>query len=168
MGDESRPKRKRTYNTRLIKDDYSYDVEQVADLFGVDIATVRRWIRKEGLERHPNTRPHLIYSSALKTFHEKRQIERKKPCAPNEAFCGRCQVPRILQKGTGSITPLPNRCVRFKAKCCECGGTALRNIRAAEWSENHPLAIFLSGAAEEHNGVCPAHRECSLQQQGET
>lgn len=166
MGSKRRSKRKRNYNTRLIKEDYSYYVEQVADLFGVDVATVRRWISKEGLKRLPKTRPHLIHSNALKAFHDKRQADRKKPCYPSEAFCCRCQVPRIPQRGTGTVTLLPNRSFRFKAKCSECGGIVVKNIGAAEWNGNHPLAVFLSGVVEEHNGACPAYRECTIQQDG--
>jgi hypothetical protein len=162
---KSAGKRKRTYNTRLIKDDYSYYVEQVADLFSVDVATVRRWICKEGLERLPKIRPHLIHSSDLKIFHEARRAKRKNPCAPNEVFCCRCQMPRVPQKDTGSITPLPNHCVRFKARCSGCGGIMLRNIRAAGWNENHPLATFLGDAIEEHSGAPQTLRECSLQEE---
>ncbi len=46
-----KPKKRYRYNTRLVKDDYSYSVEQIADTWNVDIATVRRWIRLEKLER---------------------------------------------------------------------------------------------------------------------
>lgn len=158
-------KRKRSYNTRLIKEDYSYFVEEVADLFSVDVATVRRWMREDGLKRLPETRPHLIHSTDLKAFHEKRQAERERPCDPNQVYCFRCQLPRTPQIGSGTCTEQPNKSVRFKAKCSECGCILHRCVSAVEWNENHPLAEFLSGAAKEHNGGHPTHRECSLQQE---
>lgn len=154
--------RKRTHNTRLIKDNYSYYIEQIADLFGIDVATVRRWIREDGLDRVPNTRPHIVHSSKLKAFIERQQAKRKKPCADNEVFCLPCQSPRIPLAGSGVVVSLPNGCISFKAKCSNCGGKVNRSIQAAHWNKNHPLAAFLSDATREHKGVQPTHRECSL------
>ena len=153
------------YNTHLIKADYSYYVEQVAELFDIDIATVRRWIRDEGLKRAPNNRPHTIHSSELKTFLDKQQAKRKKPGAGNEVFCFRCQWPRTPQANSATILPLPNSRIRFMAICSTCCCKMNRNIRGAEWGQNHPLAIYLSDATGEHSGVQPTHRECPLQQE---
>lgn len=155
----------RKYNTRLIKDDYSYYVEQIADLLGIDVATVRRWMREEGLKRIPNTRPHIIHSTELKEFLDKQQAKRKKPCASHEAFCFSCQWPRTPKVGSAIITPLPNDCISFKAICSECGNKMNRSIRGAEWTQNYPLAAFLSDATGEHIGVQPTHRECTLQKE---
>lgn len=162
------PKRRRRHSTRLIKDNYSYHVEQIADLFRVEVSTIRRWVREEGLERIPNTRPHLIHSSKLKAFIQKQQAKRKKPCAENEAFCLRCQSPRIPLTGSGVAVPLPNGCIRFKAKCGECRGKINQNIKAAHWHKNHPLAVFLTDATREHKGVQSTHRECSLHMEEES
>ena len=156
-------KRKRTFNTRLIRDDYSYFVEQVADLLGNDVGTVRRWMREEGLERIPNTRPHLIHSSRLKAFLDKQQAKRKKPCDKHEVFCFRCQLPRSPKMGSATVTLFPNSSIGFKTICNECGGIMNRTIRDAEWTQNHPLAVYLSDATGEHKDVQPTHRECSLQ-----
>ncbi len=155
----------RKYNTRLIRDDYSYYVEQVADVFGVDVATVRRWMREHGLQRIPHTRPHMIHSSQLKIFLEKQKATRKKPCAAHEVFCLRCQLPRTPKMGSATITILPNTSVRFSAACVECGGKMCRSIKRAEWEQNHPLTTYLSDAAVEHKGVLPLHRKCSLQEE---
>ncbi len=155
-------KRKRTYNVRLIKDDYSYYIEQIADLLGNDVATVRRWVREEGLERIPNTRPHIVHSSKLKAFINKQKERRKKPCAIHEIFCLRCQSPRIPLAGSATVIPLPNGCISIKAICSECGGKMNRSIRGAEWIKSHPLAIYLSDASGEHKSVQLTHHECSL------
>lgn len=160
-------KKKRTYNTRLIKDDYSYYVEEVADLFGVDVATVRRWIREKGLERIPNTRPHLIHSTALRVFAEKKQGKNKKPCAPNEAFCFRCQTPRPPQAGSASAIILANSSIRVTAQCSVCCGTMHRAVRGMDWNEKHPLAAYLRDALGEHNRVQSLPREYPLQREGE-
>jgi len=151
---------KRTYNTRLIKENYSYYVEQLADLLGNDVATVQRWIREEGLKRIPNTRPHIIHSSEVKAFLDKKKAKRKKPCADHEAFCFRCQLPRTPKVDSATITQLPNGSIRFNAICSECGGKMCRNIKGAEWTQNHPLAKYLSDATGEHKGVQSTQCEC--------
>lgn len=143
----------RKRNTRQIKDDYSYYVEQVADSQNVSVATVQRWISQEGLERIPHTRPHLIHSTALAAFLEKKKAKQKKPCAAHEVFCFRCQSPRTPKIGSAVTEPLPNKSIRYKAACSVCGGKINRSIRHADWDENHPLAKFLSDAPGEHNGV---------------
>lgn len=51
-----------------IKENYSYTVQEIADLFEIIIATVRRWGRIEGLKRIPKVRPHLVHSSDLRCF----------------------------------------------------------------------------------------------------
>ena len=155
--------KKHSYNIRLLKEDYSYYVEQIADLFTVEVATVRRWIQKEGLRRIPHTRPHIIHSSELKTFLEKKRAKRKRPCAAGEVFCLPCQSPRLPATGSGSITICANGSYRFRAICSQCRRVIYRNIRAVEWTLNHPLAGFLSEAMDEHKGVYSMHPECSLQ-----
>jgi len=154
---------RRKYNIRLIKDDYSYSVEQVADLFGVDVGTVRRWIRVEGLKRIASIRPHLIHSSELREFHKLEQAKRKKPCASYEVFCFRCQLARTPKMGSATIIHLPNTSVRLHALCDECGGKMNRSIRGVEWTPNHPLAAYLSGALGAHNRAQLTHRECAFQ-----
>lgn len=149
-------------NTRLIKGNYSYTTEQIADLFAVDIATVRRWIRKEGLRRIPNAYPHLIHSSDLLAFSEEQKKKQRHSCAIDEVFCFRCRKPRAAALGSATITHLPNTSIRFQAKCSECGGKMNRTIRGAEWSKNHSLARYLGEAAEEHNEVRLPPLKCAL------
>ena len=154
-------RKSRTRSPHALKANYSYTLEQIVDLYGVDIATVRRWIRVEGLKRVPGARPYLVHSSDLKAFLERRQKARRHPCAAFEVYCLRCRLPRNPQPGTGSIEPLPNTAVRFRAKCATCGGKIFKAISGADWSKNHPLAALLYGAPEQHNGVRSQPPECS-------
>lgn len=156
----------RKYNTHHIRDDYSYYVEQAADLFGVDVATIRRWMhQKDGLQPIAHTRPTLIHSSSLKAYIEKKKLERKKPCLDHEAFCLRCQEPRTPKVGSGSVVELPNKSVRLCAACSQCGCKLNKSIKAHEWHENHPLYACLSDALREHNGVQSTHRKCSFHEE---
>jgi len=84
-GSSRRPK-KRTYNTRLIKRDYSYFVCEIADLFDLHPQAVRRWITA-GLAIIDERRPFLIHGRDLIAFLNERQSQRKQPCAADELYC---------------------------------------------------------------------------------
>lgn len=157
--------RRRTHSLRLIKENYTYTLEQIADLFGLDVTTVRRWVRDEGLERIPKTRPYLVHSSMLKAFLHKKQSVRKQACGLAEAFCCKCRGPRAPAPGTGSAIALPNKCVRFQAHCATCGSTMNKLIKAVEWSGNHPLVHYIHDVPKQHNGVSLQHRECHFQKE---
>ncbi|MBK6896403.1 MAG: helix-turn-helix domain-containing protein [Alphaproteobacteria bacterium] len=156
--------KKRTYNVRLVKENYTYTVEQIADLFGIDVATVRRWIKDEGLERIPKTRPFLIHSSALKSFLTKKKAKRKKPTLPDEVYCCKCRVSRTPKKGSAKIKSQPNGALFFQAKCAGCKGKINKAIKLEDWSEKHPLAAYLHDAMKQHNGKHSSHRKCQLQE----
>ena len=89
----ARRTKKRTYNTRLIKRDYSYFVWEIADLLDLHPNAVRRWI-KVGLVLVDDRRPSLIYGGDLIEFLDTRQGRRKQKGAANELFCFRCRRPR--------------------------------------------------------------------------
>ena len=156
-------RKKRTYNVRLVKTNYSYTVEQIADLFRIDVATVRRWIKHEGLEKIPKTRPFLIHSSALRYFLTKKKKKRKNPCRPHEVFCFKCQVSSTPKKDTGKIKKQPNGSLLFQALCETCKGKINKAVKGADWSEKHPLAAYLYDATKQHNGKHLSRRECQLQ-----
>ena len=152
----------RTHSPRALKANYAYALDQITDLFGVDIATVRRWIRLDGLERIPGVRPYLVHSSDLKVFVERRRKARRHPCAQHEAYCFSCRLPRTPQFRSGTVELLPNATTRFGANCSVCGRKMFKTIGRASWSENHPLAAYLRDAPEQHNGVRAQPPECSL------
>ncbi len=156
-------KKKRTYSTRLVKDNYSYTVEQIADLFGIDVASVRRWINEEGLVRIRKTRPFLIHSSALRSFLEKRKSKRKKACKPHEVFCFKCKTQRTPKLDTGKAENLPNGSVRFQGQCGTCNTKVNKTIKGAEWTKKHPLFANLYDASKQHNRKHSTHRKCQLQ-----
>ena len=157
--------KKRTYSLGLIRSDYSYTVEQIADIFSIDIDTVRRWLRKEGLNRIPKTRPYLVHSTELKTFLEKRQNKRKRPCAPNEMFCCSCQKSHPPKNGSVIAKELPNKSMRITGICPTRNTKMNRAVKAKDWSKKHPLAKYLHDATKQHNGEQLMPREYPVQQE---
>lgn len=152
------------YNKSLIKDNYTYNLEQIADLLRVDVVTIRRWISKEGLKRIPKVRPYLVHSSELKTFLNGRQEKRTFRCADNEVPCMSCRAAREPATGSGEIILQPNGCVRLRALCGICGAICYRAIKVQDWSEKHPLAQYIHEEGKQHKGAQPTHRICSIQE----
>lgn len=157
------PKNTRKYNLRCIKENYTYSVEQITDLFDININTVRRWIREEGLKRLPKMRPHHVHSSDLRQFLEGKQKTRKAPCADHEIYCCKCRAPRTPKLGTGKVTTQPNGTVLFHAHCSACNTRMNRAIKGQKWTENHPLSVYLHDATKQHNGEEQSPRECAHQ-----
>jgi len=151
------------YNTKGIKLDYTYSVEQIAELYGVDVQTVRRWIRDEGLQRIEGMRPHGVHSSELRRFIDKRNGKRKQPCKLNEMFCLKCQRPKRPKAGSAMQIKLPNSSVRIKALCSACNSKINRSVSDIEWTKKHPLAIYLADAPLDPNRADTQHPKCSPQ-----
>jgi hypothetical protein len=156
--------KKRTYSLRLIRDDYTYSLEQIADMFGLELVTIRRWIKDEGLERLPKTRPSLVHSSALQSFLSRKQKSRRRACSDDQAYCFRCRCPRKPRLGTGKAHYLPNGSVRFQAECSTCGGGINKAVKGSGWAPNHPLAVYQHDATQHCNREQLTHPECQFQQ----
>ncbi len=116
----SRTPKKRTYNTRLIKRDYAYFVDEIVDLFDLHPNAVRRWI-KNGLPIIDQSRPFLIHGRDLIAFLDARQAKRKQPCASHELYCLRCRRPRSPRLGSLEIEVRSETRLDLSATCEKCG-----------------------------------------------
>ena len=116
----ARRTKKRTYNTRLIKRDYSYFVWEIADLLDLHPNAVRRWI-KVGLVLVDDRRPALIYGGDLIEFLDTRQGRRKQKCAANELFCFRCRRPRHPRFGRVELEIRSETRLDLSGVCDTCG-----------------------------------------------
>lgn len=121
-----RQRHKRTFNTRLIRKNYSYDISEITQLFGLHPNSVTTWLG-EGLTSIDGHRPTLIHGSDLADFLNNRQAIRKRTCQPNEIYCCRCRVPKIPWENLVDIEIMDDRRLVLKAVCPECG-TGLNRI----------------------------------------
>jgi hypothetical protein len=135
----SRPKKKRTYNTRLIRRHYAYEIGEAAELFGVHINSVRLWL-SQGLRSIDGKRPTLIHGTDLADFHNKRQACRKRACQPSEFYCCRCRAPTLPWERLVDIEIRDERRLILKGVCSKCGG-ALNRIGTVRKLE-HYRALF--------------------------
>ena len=116
----SRRAKKRTYNTRLIKRNYSYFVWEIAELFDLHPNAVRRWL-KAGLVTLDDRRPILIHGRDLIDFLDMRQTARKQKCAADEFFCLRCRRPRHLRFGRVKLELRSGTRLDLSGICEACG-----------------------------------------------
>ena len=73
--------KKRTYNTRLIKRDLSYTIQEVAELYGLHPQAVRRWINI-GLRTIDGLKPFLIHGSDLINYISLNPSRTTRDCLP--------------------------------------------------------------------------------------
>ena len=125
------PKRKRTYNVRLIKATWPYTVQEIAELFGIHKNAVLRWLR-EGLMADRLQRPFLIRGDELARFLTARQIARRRTCAKTEFFCFKCRVPRSAFLGIADIVIESPTRMRVTALCEVCSAPVNKMQAARE------------------------------------
>lgn len=123
-------KKKRTYNTRRIKRNLSYTVQEVAELYGLHKNVVLRWI-KDGLPVIDGRKPYLIYGVDLADYLDGRQKRRKQKCAPDEFYCCKCRAPRKAWENQADIVIKNESKLSVSALCAVCD-TALHRMGAVK------------------------------------
>ena len=162
-----RPKRKKRGKVNLskIRTTSAYSFNDIAQLFGCNIATVRRW-KRDGLPIMNNTKPILVHGTELKAWLQSRQKARKRPCAPDEMFCfsSGCRKGRLPAIGSVRIRKSNQKVGMIEAQCNECRknirkGYAMADLAEIEkifesykgniedicWPNNPPLNVTLKG-----------------------
>lgn len=119
-------KKRRTYNTRLIKRTYSYRYYEISDLFGVHTNVIARWV-KDGLQRIDDQKPYMIYGGDLADYLDTKQKKRKKPCRADEIFCCKCQAPRPVWERAIDIKIRNEKTLYLSGLCAICN-SALKQI----------------------------------------
>lgn len=119
-------RKRRTYNTRLIRRDHSYTIQEVAELFVVHKNAVSRWL-KSGLTPIDRSRPVLIHGSTLINYLDGQKAKRRATCQPDEFYCFSCRAPRQPFGRMVDILPRNAKLVSLVAICADCG-TAMRRV----------------------------------------
>jgi hypothetical protein len=131
----TRHRKSRIYNVRLIRRDYSYTVQEIAELFNLHPNAVRRWLRDGGLRTIDASRPQLIHGSDLIDFLSRKQLNRKRGCAPDEMYCFKCREPRHPASGRVTVADLGPTRVFLQGTCELCGTRMNRALTAARLPE---------------------------------
>ena len=110
---------KRNYNTRKIKGNWSYSIDELASLFGVHPATVRDWIKK-GLPTIDKQRPFLMHGPATRQWLENRQKARSWPREYGKLPCFTCKSQRKIIFGSFQILSSNTRKIKIQGQCVTC------------------------------------------------
>lgn len=118
-------KKKRTYNTRLIKSTRSYTVQAIADLYDLHPNAVDRWF-KAGLPRIDEKKPQRAHGTELIAFLKAKQSSRKRPCQPNELYCCKCRKSQPAWENTVDLIILNPKRLNITGLCAVCNRPAFR------------------------------------------
>ncbi len=115
----------RRINPRKVKIHQNYTVEEVAQLVGRSIPTVRSWIKK-GLRVMRGQIPHLILGADLREYLDKSQKSNKKPLTPNQLYCLKCRKPQAPYGALVDYVPISDVRGRLEGLCPTCEGICNR------------------------------------------
>lgn len=161
------PSKRRRYNLSRIRMNYTYSVEEVADLFGIATMTVFRWIANEGLNRLPNSKKYFVHGSDLRKFLKHKNGKNKKPCANHEIYCCRCRKPQLPDLRCLKTKNIPNGTIRVLSKCSVCSAPLNKVISGEKWDQNHPLYPHISADPKQHKGESESLRKCKDRKDGQ-
>ncbi len=118
-------------NTRCIKINYCFTIDETARLLHVHKNTVRAWI-KDGLEVLDDQRPFLITGRNLRTYLDKKREKRRVHCKPGTIYCLKCRDAHPPAMGMIDYQPRTNTTGDLIALCDECGTTMYRRTLKAD------------------------------------
>ena len=125
-------KKKRKYNTNLIKQRHSYTIAEIAQIYRVHIRAVQSWIRQDLQVLDTNSKPYLIYGTDIRQFLKQRADKRKHPISDNEFFCPKCKLARKSIKNsirfevTKKKLGKHNKLTFIRGTCEICGSRLIR------------------------------------------
>ena len=150
------------YPLKLIKVNYSYTMEEIAELLAIGKETASRW-KKDGLKVIPATRPYLIHSSDLRAFLEKLNKRHQSVTPQDKIHCVKCRTPQEVKGGSVRLVILPSKQSCIKGICKGCGTPTNKFIKVGDWNENHPLHPDFNASLKGHSGVCDYPRKCKVE-----
>lgn len=154
------PSKRRKYNLSRIRRNYTYSVEEVAELWDITTMTVFRWIADEGLNRIPNSRKYFVHGGELRKFLEQKNGKNKKPCAEHEIYCCKCRKPQSPNLQSLKSKNIPNGTIRVLGKCIVCSTTVNKVISGKKWGQKHPLYPNINAGQKQHKGESESQRKC--------
>ena len=114
---------KRSYDYQRVRSHRPYTITTLAKLMEVNPATVRRWIKLNGLDVAivSETGRTILQGAKIKAWMKARQIAKKQPCAPNEMYCVRCKAPRQITPESLHIVQQNAVKLTVNGHCVTCG-----------------------------------------------
>ncbi len=155
--------KKQKYSLKPIRRNYTYSVDEIADLYGITPDTVFRWIRNESLKRNEASRKYFVHGSELIKFLERRNIKNKKPCQEGEIYCCKCRQCQKPKPHALKCKKLPNKTIRVSGRCSICDTRMNTVVSGKKWSKNHPFYPDKNAPTKPHSGEHESQRKCQTQ-----
>lgn len=154
------PSKKRKYNLNRVRRNYTYSVEDIAELLGVSDMTIFRWVADEGLKRLPDSKKYFVHGSQLIGFLGQKNGKNKKPCHEDEIYCCKCRKPQRPNFPSLKIKNIPNGTIRVSGKCGVCSTSLNKVVSGQKWDKNHPLYPNINAEPKQHRGETQSQRKC--------
>lgn len=100
---KEKKKKKRKYNTNLIKQRHSYALAEIALIYRVHIRTAQNWVKQGMKVIDASSKPYLVYGIDIKAFLKQQANKRKCPLKEDEFFCPKCKSARKSIRGKTTI-----------------------------------------------------------------
>ena len=123
----------RRLNPRRAKIHRTYDVAEIARLFGVHRNTVRSWLRA-GLRAIDGRRPTLVQGAELQRFHTERRAKGKRPTPAEHIYCVGCRDHRRPAGDMAEYVPITATMGDLRGICPACDAMMYRRVRLSDLS----------------------------------
>lgn len=141
-------KKRRTYNTRSIKRNLSYSIQEISELFGLHENAVLRWV-KDGLSIIDQKKPYLINGQELADYLDLKQTKRRTKLKPDEFHCCKCRAPRKAWENQVDILIKNQSKLIISGLCCVCE-TIIHRLGSMRKLEEYQKIFSIQTIQEEH------------------
>lgn len=124
--------KRRPINPRLAKIHWSYDVAELAKLFGVCRGTVRDWNKRGLRPMEDGRRPALFLGAEVRRFLIAERERRKCPNPAGHFRCFKCRVPRMPHGNDADYRPRTDTWGMLEGICSVCGRMLYRAASLAK------------------------------------
>jgi len=144
-------RKKRTFNTQLIKGTMTYSTQDITSLFHIHKRTVQEWYQA-GLPRIDNRKPYLVLGNDLREFLDNRQKKRKVQCRAHEFYCFKCKEPRASWENQVDIKFQTETRIMVVGVCSVCNTTINKASTARKIPELEKIFMIQKTHHRDLNG----------------
>lgn len=125
-------------NWRTLKIHRSYTIDEAARTLSVCKATVRRWIKDQGLSVIDERRPALLLGRDLIAFGKSRRRPKHK-CGIDQAYCFSCRTPKNAAFGQMEIVAANQTSANVRMCCQTCSSVMHKRFAWRDLPSLSPL-----------------------------
>ena len=140
------------YKTQKIRIHQSYEVWEVAEVLGITVQTVRKWM-EDGLPALKAKRPALILGFELKGYLDAKATKTKQKLALGECMCMSCRRPCMPYGLMVDYIPMTSTTGLVRALCERCEAVCMRLTSKAKLAELSTVVQITQMPSREPKGT---------------